>query len=335
MRRVGLFGAYHYGNFGDDLMAVLFGRGIRDLGLHCSVTGLAPEIAEEAGCELESNWAVFLRDSDTFVIGGGGMFLQRANPKRTTMFESRLLDLLDHARNRKKPVFCFSVGGDSTEEPKLTWGQTRLLQESQFISFRNQSDEVLMKLRDGESDRAEDIVWSAGKMLDLRLDTANINGVGIDLIGGTRNDRFRRRILGGMLRIRGDAVTAYSPWHTSKRRKPIRKSEVGYNTIHQVMESLRNHRLVFGSRLHFGMCAWSLGVPGALFRPLPKAVIAWSEAGLHDYVCHNLREVHALAKRHRSNGFRLPETVTARLNSKASDAQRHIQLLQSCLAAVE
>ena len=69
-----LWGAYQQGNFGDDLMAWVFARGIKKLGHSVKVFGLSPSEAEDFGLETATSIDEALEEADAVVLGGGAVY---------------------------------------------------------------------------------------------------------------------------------------------------------------------------------------------------------------------------------------------------------------------
>lgn len=331
MKQVGLFGAYHYGSFGDDLMAVIFGRAVRDLGKECTIFAIEPEIAAEANCKAENDFDKFLKNSDIFIFGGGGMFLSNNNSTASSPFDLKIEKLLDHAQSTGKKVCCFSVGGDSHGIPTLTKGRERLLHEADFISFRNVNDSVYMNLRDKPSERTDDIVWMTGEFFGIASDYKTAEGFGVDFMDGSYSSKAKRLTLQKMLSMAGHKSSTYKLRHKNRRQKPYKKNDIPYTSITQVLTEISQHQFVTASRLHFGMSAWSLGVPALLISPVAKARIAWAEAGLDAYIHESLFSTLKASRKILNSHEQLNDDILKSLEKKKVSAKKHFEYLEDCL----
>jgi len=331
MKQVGLFGAYHYGSFGDDLMAVIFGRAVRKTGIDCTIYAVEPSIAEEAGCKSENDFDRFLESSDIFIFGGGGMFLSHNGSTASTPFDIKIEKILDHAQSTGKKVCCFSVGGDSHGTPSLTIGRERLLHEADFISFRNVNDSIYMKLREKPSERTDDIVWMTGDIFDITTNYDTAEGFGVDLACGSYSSRLKRLILQKTLSLSGHKSSVYKLQHINKRKKPAGKNDVVYTSITQILTEISKNQFVTASRLHFGMSSWSVGVPALLISPVAKARIAWSEAGLNSYIHESLLSTLKASSTILNSHGKLSDEVLNSLNQKKNAANKHFDYLEDCL----
>ena len=90
VRRVALIGYYGRGNFGDDLMAVIFGRFIEQQGADLRVYKLCEPYSRRFGFEVVHTPEQLLEGADLLVSGGGGSLVpwrgfvcRKLHPKAT------------------------------------------------------------------------------------------------------------------------------------------------------------------------------------------------------------------------------------------------------------
>lgn len=284
--KVGLFGYYRYGNFGDDLMASLFFDDLRRAGHAARVYGLDRSLAGPAGIETAASIGELAAWADCLVYGGGGVFLdQRANPQ----VDAELNRFLDARLERGVPLFLISVGGDAQScIGTLMPGQRRLLREADFITFRNPEDERLAS--EASVDRYAvypDVVWTAGRPPST---TPAQRPISIEF-SGTRHKALYyaafalgralpgREIVDVDLRYRGNAKP------TMKREARNRMMGTrSYESIREIATLARQSRYIFTSRLHFGLLGLASGSTTFLVHPSSKARMLFEHHCLSDYV---------------------------------------------------
>lgn len=332
-RSVGVFGAYHYGNYGDDLMGVIFASEIAALGYGVSVYGLQDNLVDSQSYSVTNDLQQFLDNNDIFVIGGGGMFLSGVAESSSSVFERNLISLLDHCRDAGKKLACFSVGGDAVDGAfQISEGRERLLSEAAFISFRNINDQTYIAQRNKPSEIADDIVWLVSDLFGVAPSNEGSRNIGIDIALGDRYSRINQRLKAEVMAVYASAsLRQFKLRHSSFLGPQKNKSVVSYNSISGCLNELGSQKLVVASRLHFGMSAWSIGVPALLINPLPKAHIAWSEAGLSEYIYHSRVDMARDVRKILDREFELPESVQESIARKKSGAKRHLQYLAEFL----
>lgn len=116
--RVGLWGSYDKGNFGDDLMAIIFCKYLQQCGHSVTVYNPSEALKEQLACESTHSIRGFVSTNDVIVIGGGGMLINNSLPrfllKRTAFeFEKSFYDLYTLVRKYQKKIIPISIGGAS------------------------------------------------------------------------------------------------------------------------------------------------------------------------------------------------------------------------------
>ena len=157
--RVALFGNYDDHNFGDDLMAVIFGRFLQTCKVPFSVYKLRSEYAQPYGFSVAHSLEELLEEKDAIVYGGGGFLC--GHQQYSLRYLSVRDRLMEFVRQRGIPLYGFSLGGTGTY-PEVIWNcQKRFLQNVKHISVRNRQDlDWLGKLHNPPTlEYFPDIVW--------------------------------------------------------------------------------------------------------------------------------------------------------------------------------
>lgn len=186
VRRVALSGYYGRGNFGDDLMAVIFGRAIQRLGAELRVYKLCEAYAGRFGFDVAQTPETLLEGADLLVWGGGsslipwrGFIYRKLHPKAILGNIAVMLE----AERRGVRLAALSVGGDGNPAPPdPRERRAKLLSLASRMTVRNQSDLALPQRAGILCDWFPDIVWHTGAMFPVtRSSSRGRLRIGIDM----------------------------------------------------------------------------------------------------------------------------------------------------------
>jgi hypothetical protein len=251
--RIGLFGFFHIGNFGDDLMAVLVAQHLSKQGHDILVHGLHEQVASEFALTTTDSIEELVKWSDCIVYAGGGAFLGRSNASSFSKFDRQLDSLLSIAAQLKKEVLGISLGGD--ERRTFNAARRRLLEEATYISFRNPEDKELADLRTGPSDIFPDVVWCTPLMLDCAGTPGRSDRpfrILIDIAGGSRWKVFGKKCLYTIFKLActfRQRPTVVEFVNLNLRRSlqcsmPNRGSRILYTSLREVLKAIRDCDLI-------------------------------------------------------------------------------------------
>jgi polysaccharide pyruvyl transferase WcaK-like protein len=335
--KVGIFGYYQYGNFGDDLMAFLFHDFLRNQGHEVRVYGLNGQVAESAGIEVVRHVGDLVAWADCLVYGGGGILLG-GEPNDLIKTD---LDCLINAKMRKGiGLYAISIGGDrDSRYACLGSHQKRLLQASDFITFRNPEDRSLAEAAGvSQFQIHSDLVWRAG----------DGDGAGTvrDLVtlefSGTRNRWLyvlAAALAGRLSRAQIKQVelkhATYQRRRMRSRIKRLLSSSIRYQTIAQMMALARRSRFIFTSRLHFGLAGLASGSTVFLVHPASKSRMLFERLGLDDFILDTrsqvFRVMHELAHR-RMDRYAFGREQSAAIEAARRDSAGHFDTLRELLS---
>ena len=172
-----LWGAYQQGNFGDDLMAWVFARGIKELGHSVKVFGLSPSEAEDFGLETATSIDEALEEADAVVLGGGAVYEKWWSIKdigRTALipqvraFELMYLQLGLALRRHQKPIHFLSVGSDGIEKTSQLSPFRRLVLASKqvgLVTLRLKHDLQLDFARGANYRHVPDVLFATPRLI--------------------------------------------------------------------------------------------------------------------------------------------------------------------------
>jgi len=308
--RVGLFGAYHSQNFGDDLMAVIFGTVLQRLGVSFTIFGLGPEYRSRYGFAVAASATELVEASDVVVCGGGGHFQPR---KGGNPFDRELEDLLKACRDRSVPILGISLGGAGLPLGEFRPESRReLLERFECVTLRLRSELPLLAEAHTPGTHHADVVWSTPNFFPAMAGPRPVGErptIAFSLYGVRR---WERRFLHGFVwvlaRVRPDCDFVFleavfgTQGRTAYRAFRPRALETRPNVrFHQLsdlesgIEFLQGLDLLLTSRLHVGMVAMSYGVPCVSLLPRAKTALCLRELGL-DAFCWTRRRFWQLGR---------------------------------------
>lgn len=138
MTKIALFGNYGARNFGDDLMAVMFGRYLAQSGADFAVYRPGGHSPDASGFPVADSIEALLEGKDLVVYGGGGSLCDRS--RQSEAYESERCRLIEVARRKGLPVGGFSIGGTGRLPQPLRPFQRSFLQAVRCLSVRNPQD---------------------------------------------------------------------------------------------------------------------------------------------------------------------------------------------------
>lgn len=297
--RVGVFGAYYGKNFGDDLMAVMFGRRIQELGFPVTVFGLGKEYEAQYGFPVVSSAAELVAASDVIVVGGGGLLQPRSN--ESSFFSLELGVLLESCRDRSIPIFCFSIGGAGLPISKIKPPVRRqLLEQAEYVTLRLRTELPLLEQAGTAGAHHEDIVWTTPTLFPP-LPPEDRSGrrpkIGVCLYRFNRLDWMLFKVFFHILaRARRDCDFVFIESTSAEEGpkaylalRPRNTLRLPNCTFHKFdspeegIEFLQSLDLVVTNRLHVGVTAMSYARPYVALLPRPKTVTYLRELGLGDF----------------------------------------------------
>jgi polysaccharide pyruvyl transferase WcaK-like protein len=302
IQKIALTGFYGQGNFGDDLMAVIFGRHLQSLGVPFKVHGFPETYSKRFGFESAHSIEELLEDCDGLVWGGGGFLVSKKTllaQARSRARVKRLSSLVKSANERDLKFAAFSIGGDGNLSiGKLHPAKAHILRVAKCITVRNQQDAFALRRFGVSPEFYPDVVWQARRFLPVKTVRRVPNKVGVDLYWSNLLNQ-RMPYIALMIKImtfqRSDLNFSFMD-STSADKKPFRAVGAGwrgqnvsnyqFHDFEEDMEHLASLGLILSSRLHVPIVALQYHVPFVSCSCEPKTSLFMSNAGLSDYVIH-------------------------------------------------
>lgn len=276
--KVAIWGSYNHGNFGDDVMAVLFSEVLAAKGAQPIAFRLDSAISSRYRIRTVNSLDELFRGA-AFAIIGGGMMLGEASAIRRVLrpyarsFERDFFELRSACRRSGLTVFPISIGGDGEDDlSRLSRERLAFFKSSHCgpATVRLPSDVKLLEVLGKQATYYPDVLLSIANRWQLRREDG-------------RDDRFH---LGVNLNRRTGARLMRALLELTLRHKRlvlhfIRSHLVDAAASYEIMptafgESVQLHRYrdpketaaflgsldaIVSSKLHLGVVALSYGVP--------------------------------------------------------------------------
>ena len=193
MKKVAIWGSYEHGNYGDDLMAVIFANHLKNMGIRPVVYRLNNKVAEQYSIDTTDNIDDLFSDCAFAILGGGGMLvtdslLRRTFSKVSRSFEKDFKDLYQALKKYGTSFFPISIGGNGylEESFKLASYRNKVFKSDccKKGTLRLESDAHWGKRLDIDFTCVPDVLLSTAKQFpDIEKKQSDKLVVGVNLVG--------------------------------------------------------------------------------------------------------------------------------------------------------
>lgn len=276
-QKVAIWGSYHNGNFGDDLMAIMMAEQLAENGYEPVVFRLDQQLAAEHKVRTVETLIDLLEGALCCIIGGGAFLV--GNELSDSFYCSLLRDLddlTDAANARRISVIGVSVGGGGEGGVKrIPLAVERLIRSPIFAaaSVRLPEDPFLLPPTGKEIIYYPDVVLTASRFLAKhRKSTVPENDVLVQHHASPKAAALFypastvARLAGRRIRFVQTQLRRYGNAELGSRCS----STVKYETLTGLLEALASTRIVVTCKLHVGVAATSLGRCFVSLGGLPK-----------------------------------------------------------------
>ena len=275
--KVALAGYYGRGNFGDDLMAVLFGFALRQAGVDFTIYRLGREEADRFGFKTADSARELLEGERLLLWGGGGLLVPWSRFLYALLYPgvsgeyARLIRMAGDLGLR----FCaLSVGGCGECPSQLTPDYKQaFLNAAEYISVRNPQDIDLLKQNSVPGDYFPDVIWQTPDHFPAPSRSRGTSRIGVDIY---LSNLARKRalhllpLLWRVTRMRPDCEFIFLD-STNRNVRPSRSPgrlirggnirNYQFSDLAADLGFLASLDLLISSRLHTPMICMGYGVP--------------------------------------------------------------------------
>ncbi len=290
-KQVGLFGCYG-NNFGDDLMATMFGRLLQQLDVSFTIFGLGEKNCKGYGFSPVHSVIELVNRSDIIIVGGGGLLLPHREKSKND--QSNIGVLIDECQRQSVPILCFSVGGAGVPFEQLTpIARRQLLEKAKYFTVRLRGERSLLEEAQVKGTHHEDVVWMTSLFFPMGFKECHKNsrpkiGICVYPLG-----KFWNQLLSGLFKllviIRKDCDFIFIEVKRDQRRKGKSSCSIEglknceffqYEVVEDSLKLLSSLDLLITSRLHVLIAGLSYRIPCISLLPRQKTVMYLKELGL-------------------------------------------------------
>jgi hypothetical protein len=347
--KAAIIGSYNFGNYGDDLMAVLFGKELQKHGYRVSIFRLDEKIASDNGFETTHSVEDLFRDASVCIIGGGAHLISKE--KFGTSIEADLEqvfeEMLISARKYSVPVYSFSIGGDGKGAETVLAPHHEAFFSSEVYkggTVRLPQDIPLLKRLGKEANYVQDVLWLTSQIWPMPEKAAAKKGydIGINLKRGRKSYAFiflLRLIRLFRPDIRFKFIRLHLPNYDLNYEYQVENPSTGvsnlaYTGIEQFIGGISQLDLIVSAKLHLGLTGMTYKVPflsiGAHGKT--RALLRSIGFGHHVYdmkAGHMLKIAGMLLTLNRKKLNSLYDWSSPSLQALVTDAKNNLTLLEN------
>jgi len=268
--RIGVWGSYKFGNYGDDLMALMVCDEIKAHGREPLVYSMHHRIAESAGVRATSSAEEFFQSVDAIIVGGGAL---TANYGRESDLDAYHYNEIKKFNDLNvfygRPTFVMSIGGNGDPDEPVPPEVVKLLGHHAVrgVTVRLRAEQQRLARHGLNVRYYPDVVLRAGKWAgapdrrgDERVVGINLpmaKGIGLVVAG-----------LGAACRARGYRMRAVVTHHSAcaeiakgygKKAEMVLDDVLFYREAKEFTRELAKLAIVISYKLHVGVACMSTG----------------------------------------------------------------------------
>jgi hypothetical protein len=292
--KVGLIGWYMHGNFGDDVMAVMIARTLKEHGFRPVVYQLPRRLAQAEDIETVDTVEALADGAIACVLGGGGLLVSGDESLNHALraFDDELRQLARCCDAHGIPVWAVSIGGNGNgRATKLYPGLARLLGSGvvRGVTTRLVRDGALLDAFDIPWTQHPDIVFLAPEFWPVATNVTPRNIVVTNRIASS----FPGRALTHGLDACGSWL-GVETWHAATRHVSVcdederpagrRSRHAIYTDVQGFANLFSRTRAVISSKLHLGIFAMAYGAVFLSYGGKTKTRAQLQELGLESRI---------------------------------------------------
>lgn len=287
-RKVGIWGSYNHGNFGDDLMAEIFSMELRRLGMAPVVFSANPHVVSPGTATVSSSLSDW--DDSTVILGGGAMLAGESLAAYWLRSASRVVarefsELTAWGQRTGGRVLPISIGGDGAESATL-FGDRNSFFKSELAprgTVRLKDDRTLLKAQyHKDYEYYPDVLFATRRVLG---EMSNSQPRSSPRVGVNLHEKRAEKAVESLRVVLGDTAelvpikTHSDFFHGNYEWSPDSLPSVGYTSLAGFVGDLAGLDVIVSDKLHVGLVASTYGVPFISYQSKPKTTSLHHEVG--------------------------------------------------------
>ncbi|KEO71828.1 polysaccharide pyruvyl transferase family protein [Anditalea andensis] len=289
---IGIWGLYDKGNFGDDLMAAMFFKFLKNKKYDIIIYNASSYLKEELKANSTNNIDDFVRKCDVVIIGGGGMLVNNSLlkfllKKTEFQFEYSFFKLLKALKKYNKRIIPVSIGGANSADLNNIFKKT--LFTSKYTvngTVRLKSD--LELVQPDIFTYLPDVVLSTYKFFPKSIEA---KGTKKRIILNLKNknatpliETFKKYEIFDKFEVFSFSSHAESKKEFGSYEYVLADSSFKYAKLTDAINFLSTSDLVISSKLHVGVTALSYNIPFISYNGPQKAKEFLKEYGKVEWI---------------------------------------------------
>ncbi|MHA7881227.1 MAG: polysaccharide pyruvyl transferase family protein [Saccharospirillum sp.] len=338
--KVAIWGSYNHGNYGDDVMAVLYALTVKQLGYEPIVFRLSKSLAEIYQLKTTSDIDDLIDEVQFCILGGGAWLTTSGVPDAV---EKDCNELLNALIKYQCDLYCVSIGGDGeTNFNKLPKAHQNLFQSPYFKggTVRLSTDLRILEKTQKNIRHYPDIIFNAANYLgDINRETPSQKKIRIGINLNKSQTRLEKILL-LISKIDKDIEIIYVKSHTKDKELGFELSSpknhtsktIEYSDPKQFIRELSTLNCIISFKLHLGITALGMNIPFLSFGGLGKTQQQLREMGLNAYIVSYFGVFTFLIKQ-RFSQYLQKRIINNDINpdSFLADANMHLDYIKSLL----
>jgi polysaccharide pyruvyl transferase WcaK-like protein len=335
--KIGIWGLYDKGNFGDDLMALLFASFLMKKNHDVLVYRASEFLNKEIGGRSVQDIERFTSECDVIIIGGGGMLVN--NPwykiflKKTDFnFEYSFYKLLKSLKKYNKKIIPLSIGGGNANFINNPYKRKIFTDLYSFNgTVRLKSD--LLSLNSTNFTYIPDVVLSSSDLIISKKCNSSKKVILLNLKTKNASELLDQLLVYGYFEkydIYSFGSHAISHSKYSGYEYVLKNRHLQFNTIHEAINIISNADVIISSKLHVGVAGLSYNVPFISYKGPEKAKLFLKEINMNKFICEDSGQVIDLLK----SITDIPD-LEFDINNFRKESYRHFESLEETLKTLE
>ena len=302
-RKLGIWGSYNHGNYGDDIMALAIADRAKQMGFDVDIFRISHSVISDLPYTSQHCVDTLVSECDYLVIGGGAWL---NSGDFSDNVEQDCVDFLSALKRHNKTFISISIGGDNCADIReLSKARVALFSSENYLggTVRLKSDEAMLTKIHKPVTYCQDIVLGIAEDYRMRLGDSPC-GLSKTRIGLNLNRTQRRfgQLCQIIARLRGmECVFIKSHLQSHDlgfELNPVTSSgnefTLTYANAEDFIHGLSKLDVLISFKLHLGVTCLGLNVPFISFGGSGKTQAFMNEFGLAKFIYDNSQKVQLL-----------------------------------------